>query len=372
MSLSALIVCDNAEAVQILGRILAERGVAVDHCRDMAVAVARAAEQRFAAIMVDCDDEAGVSELITAAREGAPNQNTLIVALVDAKTEVRDLFTQGANFLLYKPISLERASESLQAAWSLMPKERRKKGRVHLSTQASITFATTEDAQAPLLNLSVDGVALHSSKKMPAPCRVYFQFALPGQSSPVRFSGDVVWQDARGRVGLHFAQVPQASRRVLDKWLEEHSSQQVGDGDSTTLILQQSRIELDGLKPSAGSRGTASKSDRRTQSRFNCRLGVTVTTPAGGILQQCTLTDLSAGGCYVETTQPFSAGTAVAIQVRTLEMKLTVHGKVKSSHRGYGMGVEFGAKSVEEREQVKRLLAAYEPQMEIVRGFSTN
>src|SRR5579871_2215519 len=117
MALSALVVCNDAEAVQVLGRILAERGVAVDHCLDMPVAVARATEQRFAAIMVDCTDEKGASELITTARGATPNENTLIVALVDANNEVRDLFTQGANFLLYKPISLERTSESLQAAW---------------------------------------------------------------------------------------------------------------------------------------------------------------------------------------------------------------------------------------------------------------
>jgi CheY-like chemotaxis protein/Tfp pilus assembly protein PilZ len=370
MALSALIVCNDAEAVQVLGRILAERGVAVDHCLDMPVAIARAAEQRFAAIVVDCDDEDGAEELITAARGAAPNENTLIVALVDAKNEVRELFTQGANFLLYKPISLERASESLQAAWSLMPKERRQKRRVHVSTQASITFSTTEDANAPLLNLSEDGVALHSSSKMQSPCRVYFQFALPGQKSTVRLSGDVVWQDARGRVGLHFAQVPQASRRLLNKWLDENSAPELGNASATTLILQQSRFDLDDLKTSAAHHKGAAASDRRTQSRFNTRLGVTVSTPAGGVLQQCTLTDLSAGGCYVETTQPFNVGTAVAIEVRTLEMKLIVHGKVKSSHRGYGMGVEFNAKSAEEREHVKKLLAAYEPQLEIIKGFA--
>lgn len=355
-----------------MGRILAERGVAVDHCRDMAVAVARAAEQRFAAIMVDGDDAEQAEELIEAARKGSPNESTLIVGLVDAKSEVRELFTQGANFVLYKPISLERASESLQAAWSLMPKERRRKSRVHVSSPASITFATTEDAHAPLLNLSEDGVALHSSKKIPPPCRVYFQFALPGDISTVRLSGDVVWQDARGRVGLHFAQVPRASRRILDKWLQENSSPELGDNSSATLILQQSRIELDDFKASGSGGASSSKSDRRTQSRVNCRLGVTVSTPAGGVLQQCALTDLSVGGCYVETVQPFNVATAVAIEVRTLEMKLIVHGKVKSSHRGYGMGVEFKAKNAEERDQIKKLLAAYEPQFEIVKGFAGN
>src|ERR1700753_1031209 len=100
MALSALVVSNDAEAVQVIGRILAERGVAVDHTIDMPVAIARAAEQRFAAIVVDCDDEEGAEDLISAARKSSTNDNTLIVAMVDANNKVRELFTQGANFLL--------------------------------------------------------------------------------------------------------------------------------------------------------------------------------------------------------------------------------------------------------------------------------
>jgi len=364
MALTALVVCTDAEAVQVLGRILVEKGIGVEHCRDFAVAEARVAERRYAALIVDCEEEARAAQLISAARDAAINEKTLVVAIVDARNEVRELFTGGANFLIYKPVSLERATESLQAAWSLMPRDRRRKRRLHVSTPASITFATTEDASAPLLNLSEDGIALHSKDKIP-PCRVYFQFVLPGQTSPVRLSGDVVWQDSHGRAGLHFAQVPQASRRVLDKWLQTNSSTEGESGDPTTLILEQTRIELE---PNFAHPEVSAKAERRTQSRFNCRLGVNISGPGGGVLQHCTLTDVSAGGCYVETTEPFSVDTAVTIEVRTLDTKLCVHGKVKSSHRGYGMGVEFNAKSAEEREQVKKLLAAHESKLEIVEG----
>jgi PilZ domain len=367
MALTALVVCADPEAVQVLGRILLERGIGIEQCRDFAVAEARVAERRYGALIVDCENEVRAASLIAAARTAPTNEKTLVVAIVDARNETRDLFSQGANFLIYKPVSLERAAESLQAAWSLMPQERRRRRRVHVSTQASITFATTEDASAPLLNLSEDGVSLHSQSKIP-PSRVYFHFALPGQSSAVRLSGDVVWQDSHGRVGVHFAQVPQASRRILDKWLEANSSPEMDPSDSDTLILRHA-IEIGDSKVSDSGNSSA-KSERRTQSRFNVRVGVNVCVPGGGVLQHCTLTDLSAGGCYVETTQPFPAETAVVIEMRTLETKLSVHGKVKSSHRGYGMGIEFSAKSPEEREQVKQLLAMHEAQLEIVEGRS--
>jgi CheY-like chemotaxis protein len=359
MALTALVVCSDAEGVQVLSAILADRGIGVERCADSTVAAARLADQRYAAAIIDCEDEAAAIELIAAARTASANETTLIVAIVDARNETRELFAKGANFLLYKPISAERAKDSLQAAWSLMPRERRRKQRAHVSTQASITFATTEDAAAPLLNLSEDGVALHSQSLMPPPCRVYFQFKLPGQSSLVRLAGEVVWQDSRGRAGLHFAHVPQASRRVLDEWLRSNLAQPDEPREATPITLDQFGATTPAANPAAATPPT-SVSERRGQSRQTCRLGVNVYRPSGDILQHCMLTDMSAGGCYVETTQPLSVGTAVVIEVRTTEWKIRVRGKVRSMHRGYGMGIAFSPRTAEEREQVRLLMACQE------------
>ena len=221
MALSALLVYSDADAARVLGQILADRGIEVERCDAAGLAAARVAAQGLAVLLVDCKDEPAAIELIAAARSTTANATMLIVAIVDARNDTRELFARGANFLLYKPVSAERAAESLQAAWSLLPRDRRQRKRVHVSSQASITYATTEDAPVPLLNLSGDGVALHSPGKMPPPCRVYFQFTLPGDPAIVRLSGEVVWQDARGQVGVHFAHVPQASRRMLDAWLRK-------------------------------------------------------------------------------------------------------------------------------------------------------
>jgi hypothetical protein len=312
----------------------------------------------------------------------------LIVAIVDARNDTRELFAQGANFLLYKPVSAERAAESLQAAWSLLPRDRRQKQRVHVSSQASITYATTEDTPVPLLNLSGDGVALHSPGKMPPPCRVYFQFTLPGDPAIVRLSGEVVWQDARGQVGVHFAHVPQASRRMLDAWLRKGLTQEEKD-ETGTLVLESPDIELDedprtaesspapesssapesspALESSSApesSSESALENERRAQARRTCRLGVNIYGPGGGALQHCILTDISGGGCYIETTHPLAEGTNAIIELRTQELQLHVRGKVQSKHPGYGMGIEFKLRTAEEREQVQKLTAYVDSQLE--------
>jgi len=315
--------------------------------------------------------------LIAEARSMTANATMLIVAIVDARNDTRELFARGANFLLYKPVSAERAAESLQAAWSLLPRDRRRQKRVHVSSQASITYATTEDAPVPLLNLSGDGVALHSQGKMPPPCRVYFQFTLPGDPAIVRLSGEVVWQDARGQVGVHFAHVPQASRRMLDAWLRKGLPRQEEQDETTTLVLESPDIELDeepapvesspapvSSSAPASSSESVLESERRAQARRACRLGVNIYGPGGGALQHCILTDISGGGCYVETTHPLAEGSNAIIELRTQELQLHVRGKVQSKHPGYGMGVEFKLRTEEEREQVKKLTEYVDSQLE--------
>lgn len=363
MALTALLVCADPEAVPVLRQLLMDRRIGVECCDGSEVAVSRLAQQRFSVLLLDCQDQPAAVSLIAAARTSPLNANALIVAIVDASNETRELFAHGANFLLYKPVSIERAAESLQAAWSLMPQDRRRKPRVHVSTLASVTFGTIEDAKAPLLNLSDRGVALHSQSKMPPPCRVYFQFTLPGQSSVVRLSGEVVWQDWRGRAGVHFAHVPQASQRALNEWLHNNAAREQEKIDPEPLVVERLGEHIE----SAGSEVIAplspAEAERRQQARRACRLSADVVRVGGGAMQRCTLTDVSVGGCYLETTQPFPIGTTVVMEIRTQDVKLCVRGAVKSEHRGYGMGVEFSLKTPVEREQVKRLIACQDAQL---------
>src|SRR3984957_5552218 len=62
-------------------------------------------------------------------------------------------------------------------------------------------------------------MAVRFGKKFPPTTKVYFQFQLPQQSSIVRLSGQVVWQDWNGRSGIQFMDVPKASRRLITDFL---------------------------------------------------------------------------------------------------------------------------------------------------------
>src|SRR5271166_457633 len=220
MTLTSLLVGSDEASVQVLSRVLEELKIQVELCGEPARALLRLAQERFDVIILDCKTQADVVALLHESRASRLNDSTLAVAVVLGQESIRELFSLGVNFVLYKPVSYERAVSTLRAAQSVLQRDKRRKTRASVHAHATIDYAGVEQERATLVDLAEDGMAVNFGKKVPPTCKVYFQFQLPGQTTSVRLSGQVVWQDWNGRAGIQFVDVPQASRRVLRAWLE--------------------------------------------------------------------------------------------------------------------------------------------------------
>jgi len=75
------------------------------------------------------------------------------------------------------------------------------------------------------------------------------------------------------------------------------------------------------------------------------------------IVPHCKLTDLSLGGCYVETDSPFPEHALVDLCLKTEEIAVHTEGMVRVTHPGRGMGVEFPSRTPEQRAQVGNLIS---------------
>jgi hypothetical protein len=71
----------------------------------------------------------------------------------------------------------------------------------------------------------------------------------------------------------------------------------------------------------------------------------------------CKLTDLSLGGCYVETDAPFPERALIDLCLKTDELEVHTEGMVRVAHPGHGMGVEFPSRTPEQRAQVANLIS---------------
>ena len=377
MTLSSLLVCVDEAAVQMLRRVLEELGIQVELCPDAVRATVRLAQDRFDLLVVDCGEKSDVVAILRECRSSRANESTLAVVVAE-QDDIREMFSLGVNFVLYKPLSYERVMSSLRAAHAVLYRDKRGKARAPVHTQATIDYAGGEQEKATLVDLSDDGMAVNFGKRLPPASKVYFQFQLPGQTARVRLSGQVVWQDWNGRAGVQFADVPQTSRRVLHEWLQknladatkrelaaeavevEHS---IGPSESSAEVDRHhaanqnaAKQEVQGRDEKARVRLRAEPNNRRGQTRYACRLGAEVYQQGSAVRNYCHLSDLSPGGCYLEMPLAFPTGTAVEITVRTQEMKLRLSGSVKASHPGYGMGVSFTLSSKDERQGVQQLI----------------
>ncbi|HXJ86500.1 MAG TPA: PilZ domain-containing protein [Candidatus Binatia bacterium] len=377
MTLSALLVCTDKAAAEVLNRVLKELSIRVESCPDFARASIRAAQERFDVIIVNGESSAEVLSLLRETRTSRLNDATLTLAVVPSQESIRELFALGVNFVLYKPVAHDRALSSLRAARAVMRKEKRKSARTAVHTHATIDYANVEQERATLVNLAKDGMAVLFGKKLPPTSKIYFQFKLPGQMSIVRLSGQVIWQDWNGRGGVQFIDVPKASRKLLDEFLSAHLStgeekREFLDVKDVTVVMEQqaslsvisrernshhgpTAVAEEIAPPTTVSETTTNSTNRRAQTRYSCRIGAEVYRTGTSVPNHCCLTDLSSGGCYLEVPLPFPQGSSVEILVRTHEMKLRLRGTVQASHPGYGMGVAFELKTKEEQSNVNKL-----------------
>lgn len=373
MTLSALLVCVEEAPAQVLRRVLEELSIRVESCPDFVRAAIRLAQERFDVMIVDGESSKEVIALLRETQLSRRNDGTLAVTVVavGGQESIREMFSLGVNFVLYKPVAYDRALSSLRAARAVMRKEKRKNARAAVHTQATIDYANVEQERATLIDLAQDGMSVQFGKKVPPTSKVYFQFKLPGQVLGIRLSGQVVWQDWGGRAGIQFVDVPKTSRRQLTDFLAvnvpSERQQQFPDVTvemeeprqlATMSVAEQthgSRRPESQRPRSADSVSGQSDPDHRKQIRYACRLGAEVYRAGVSIPHHCCLTDLSFGGCYLEVSARFPEGATVEILVRTYEMKLQVRGTVQASHPGYGIGVAFDLKTRDEQANVKKL-----------------
>jgi len=352
MDLHALVVCPDQDSANLLTLILSELGMVAEHTPSVSHGLELLDRQRFDAIILDYRADQSSEEFLTRLRRSANNRASMLIAVVDGEFNARPVFGLGANFVLYRPLSSERTRISLRAARGLMRRERRRSPRTPINLTANVAYPGAPELNALLTDLSDGGTALQTASRIPPACKVYFEFALPGQRQLVRLSGEVAWQDASGRTGIRFLDVPQASRRLMQTWLQQNSATAAA-GLPAQSPTPQSRLRSE--PPDASL--VSNTGNRRGEHRYACKLGAEVYRLGNRVPNRCTLSDISEGGCYVEMPCPLPGQSGVEILVRTADTKLRIRGEVLTAHPGFGMGVRFIFRDSGEREEILRLLS---------------
>ncbi len=96
--------------------------------------------------------------------------------------------------------------------------------------------------------------------------------------------------------------------------------------------------------------------DRRAHPRIKCRVTIELQMEEGGVPVFANVTDISMGGCYVETSTIASAGSKIRLGFSMDDPTLTVEGTVARLDPGSGIAVQFKEMNREGRERMFRIL----------------
>ena len=222
MALQALIVCRDPKTVSILKRALAHLQIGSQVGSNFDQALELAAQQKFEAIIIDANPRRS-AEFLSDVREVTRHKMVVSVILNGSRT-VRDAFEMGANFVLYAPLTLERALHGMQAAKSLMFPQHRRHFRWRLHRSIRISFDGHHELEAVVVDISVGGIAVQMSRQVEVDQRLHVRLQLPGHNDQMEVKGEVAWADNHGRAGIRFVQLPKTSHNKIREWLDSAST----------------------------------------------------------------------------------------------------------------------------------------------------
>jgi len=305
MNVQALLISSDNSAADVLGKVLPSFGIAMDRSSDLETTVARIQQQKFDALILDFDDPRAAEEVLQHAQKlgTAP----LSIALVSDSGTVRHILNGGAHFVLYKPVTEEAARAGLRAAAALLSRERRRAFRVPVQAAVEITLPDTRKIDGILLDLSETGMDVLTAEPQAAGALLGCKFQLPDGVVEIEGHGQVAWANPNGQTGVHFLDIPEENWGKMKTWLKAAASAAGADPDE--------------------------------------------------VVPHCKLTDLSLGGCYVQTDAPFPEKALVDLCLKTNEMEVHTEGMVRVAHPAHGMGVEFPSRTAEQRAQVGNLIS---------------
>lgn len=304
MNLKSLVLCSDEKIVRVLRRVLGDLEIAVELCSSADTALRKLTRLRFEAIIVDITDD-GASDVLRSARSAPCNKQAVALAIVEPVIGLKAVFDLGAHFVLYKPVSSERAKSSFRAARALMKSERRRNTRVPV--EIPVVMRSPEvggNMKVITVDLSEGGMAVKIPNRRRPTGQWQIAFTLPGTAASLELPAQFAWEGTSAQAGLRFQQISPEATRQLREWLKQNSPD--AEQDDPPI--------------------------------------------------RCQLTDLSLGGCYLESSSPFPVASRVTLSMRTAGVEFRADGIVRVMHPEKGMGVEFTLATPEHRAAVAKLL----------------
>lgn len=218
MALQALLLSNDPDVLKTIRRALDTVNIDLQVCHNAEEAGHILKRRKYDSVLVDCDVRSAPA-VLRDLRKGKSNKSCIAFALINQATTIQQAFEMGANFVLDKPLAMDRTIRSVRAAQGLIMRERRRYHRYLVNATGTIIVDAGTELPVGITNISEGGISIECVRCLDEGGAARLRFLLPGSKKPLEIKGEIAWAGADGRAGIRFQVLPVAAKEELEEWM---------------------------------------------------------------------------------------------------------------------------------------------------------
>jgi ActR/RegA family two-component response regulator len=225
----ALVVSEDAVATRQLAEALQELALSVEVCIKVPDALDRLQHSKLEVAVIDfaLGNQAGL--VLQQVRSSASNRTAVTFAITGSSAETAYALKTGSSFALERPLTFDSIRHTLQAAYGLIVRERRRYFRYPISVPAAARRKGDSEIFGKTVNISENGMAFIGSTPLMPGTEVTTQFTVTKPQLAITAECKVCWTNDKGQSGLSFLFLPSNLRSDLQAWLARKLEEQLPD-----------------------------------------------------------------------------------------------------------------------------------------------
>lgn len=216
----ALVVTTDPLLLTTFKEVSVELGIESHPSTDIRNLSEQLSNAKYAGVVLDFDTISSAVPAVACVRNNRTNPNAVIFAVASDAAHRDQALLHGAHFLLRRPIQTSEIRQTLNAAYDLMYKERRRYFRCAAELPVILVPSSTGlPLQCSTINVSSDGIGVKSSVALALAQALDITITLP-DGFAISATGIVIWDDKHGKSGIKFNCRSPEMRHRLDNWLD--------------------------------------------------------------------------------------------------------------------------------------------------------
>ncbi len=235
MAPQSLLLSNDPDAVIVLRSTLTDLGIDTEVCFAREIALDVLDRRRFDPIIIDCDSSDADLAVMRKVRSSDTNRDAIALGIIRDDSQRREVYSNGANFVLRKPLNYEETGLMLRTARALVNRMRRHFLRCVVDTLAYARIDGVDD-RPMLLDIGEGGLAFQALEPLQPRRAFAVHFTLPGEREEFEAVAAVAWSDPSGRCGLRFLGMPPVQRERLKRWLDHNGAAGPGEAPADSSM----------------------------------------------------------------------------------------------------------------------------------------